>query len=72
MNEKFFAIMLLAGVVLLIVGSIVVFSAMNQVVESPFITDVNSIWNAELYGLTTLMAGILLTLIGTLKIFKYM
>ena len=70
MNNKTFAMfLLLGGLVLLLVGVGVAIAAMNQVIESPFITNVNSTWNTETVAIVIAVIGALLILFGILILF---
>ncbi len=70
MNNKTFAMFLLVGgLVLLLVGVAVALSAMNQAVESPFITNVNSTWNTETVAIVLAVIGVILLLFGILILF---
>jgi len=71
MNNKIFAMFLfLGGIVLLIVGVGIAVAEMNQAIESPFITDVNSTWNIETVAIVIAVIGVLLILFGILLLFK--
>ena len=70
MNNKAFAMFLLAGgLVLLLVGVGIVISSMNQAVESPFMTNVNNNWNAEAVAIVVAVIGAILVLFGLLILF---
>jgi hypothetical protein len=70
LNNKTFALFLLVGgLVLLLVGVAVAISAMNQAVESPFITNVNSAWNTETVAIVLAVIGAILVLFGILILF---
>ncbi len=70
MNNKTFAMFLLVGgLVLLLVGVGIALSAMNQAVESPFITNVNSTWNTETVAIVLAVIGVILLLFGILILF---
>ena len=70
MNNKTFALfLLLGGIVLLLVGVGVALDAMNQVIESPFITNVNSTWNTETVAVVIALIGVFLILFGILILF---
>jgi len=70
MNNKTFALfLLLGGIVLLLVGVGVALGAMNQVIESPFITNVNSTWNIETVAVLIALIGVFLILFGILILF---
>jgi len=70
MNNKTFALfLLLGGIVLLLVGVGVALGAMNQAIESPFITNVNSTWNIETVAVLIALIGVFLILFGILILF---
>ena len=70
MNNKTFALfLLLGGIVLLLVGVGVALDAMNQVIESPFITNVNGTWNTETVAVVIALIGVFLILFGILILF---
>ena len=71
MNNKIFAMFLLTGgLVLLLVGVAIVISSMNQAIESPFITNVNSTWNTEAVAIVVAAIGAILILFGILILFR--
>jgi uncharacterized membrane protein len=70
MNNKTFALfLLLGGIALLLVGVGVALAAMNQVTESPFITNVNSTWNTETVAVLIALIGVFLILFGIVILF---
>jgi hypothetical protein len=70
MNIKTFAMFLLTGgLVLLLVGVGVAISSMNQAIESPFITNINSTWNTETVAIVIAVIGAILILFGILILF---
>ena len=70
MNNKTFAMFLLVGgLVLLLVGVAIAISSMNQAIESPFITNVNSTWNTETVAIVLAVVGAILLLFGILILF---
>jgi hypothetical protein len=70
MNNKTFAMFLLVGgLVLLLVGVAIAISSMNQAVESPFITNINSTWNTETVAIVLAVIGAILLLFGILILF---
>ena len=70
MNNKTFAMFLLiGGLVLLLVGVAIAISSMNQAIESPFITNVNSTWNTETVAIVVAVVGAILILFGILILF---
>ncbi len=70
MNNKTFAMFLLiGGLVLLLVGVAIAISSMNQAIESPFITNVNSTWNTETVAIVVAVVGTILILFGILILF---
>ncbi|MGD0204542.1 MAG: hypothetical protein ABSC20_11645 [Candidatus Bathyarchaeia archaeon] len=71
MNNKIFAMFLLiGGLVLLLVGVAIAISSMNQAIESPFITNVNSTWNTEAVAILLAAIGAILILFGILILFR--
>jgi len=71
MNNKTFALFLLiGGLVLLLVGVAIAISSMNQAIESPFITNVNSTWNTEAVAILLAAIGAILILFGILILFR--
>jgi uncharacterized membrane protein YidH (DUF202 family) len=62
-------LLLVGGLVLLLVGVGIAISAMNQAVESPFITNVNSTWNTETVAIVLAVIGVILLLFGILILF---
>lgn len=71
MNNKIFAMFLLiGGLVLLLVGVAIAISSMNQAIESPFITNVNSTWNTEAVAIVVAAIGAILILFGILILFR--
>ena len=71
MNNKTFAMfMLTGGLVLLVIGVGIVLSSMNQAIESPFITNVNSTWNTEAVAILLAAIGAILILFGILILFR--
>ncbi len=70
MNNKTFAMFLLVGgLVLLLVGVAIAISSMNQAIESPFITNINSTWNTETLAIVLAVIGAILLLFGILILF---
>ena len=70
MNNKIFAMFLLiGGLVLLLVGVAIAISSMNQAIESPFITNINSTWNTETVAIVIAVIGAILILFGILILF---
>ena len=61
--------MLLGGLALLVVGVGIGLSSMNQLVDSPFIANVNSTWNAEAVAIVLAIVGAILILYGLLTLF---
>ena len=71
MNNKIFAMFLLiGGLVLLLVGVAIAISSMNQAIESPFITNINSTWNTETVAIVIAVIGAILILFGILILFR--
>jgi uncharacterized membrane protein YidH (DUF202 family) len=70
MNNKTFAMFLLiGGLVFLLIGVGFAISSMNQAIESPFITNVNSTWNTETVAIVIAVIGAILILMGILILF---
>jgi hypothetical protein len=70
MNNKTFAMFLLiGGLVFLLIGVGFAISSMNQAIESPFITNVNSTWNTETVDFVIAVIGAILILMGILILF---
>jgi heme/copper-type cytochrome/quinol oxidase subunit 2 len=61
--------LLVGGLVLLLAGVGIALSSMNQAVESPFITNVNSTWNTETVAIVLAVIGAILLLFGILILF---
>ena len=62
--------LLIGGLVLLLVGVAIAISSMNQAIESPFITNVNSTWNTEAVAILLAAIGAILILFGILILFR--
>jgi len=70
MNNKTFALfMLLVGLALSVAGVGIAISSMNQAIDSPFYTNVNSTWNTEAVAIVTAIVGIIMVLYGILILF---
>jgi uncharacterized membrane protein YidH (DUF202 family) len=60
---------LIGGLVFLLIGVGFAISSMNQAIESPFITNVNSTWNTETVAIVIAVIGAILILMGILILF---